>query len=61
MRGAQDELATVTVVKAHKLLAIGVDAAGLTPQLGVDHNGHHELLGTSGIHLVAHDILDLAD
>ena len=61
VRGAQDELATMTVVKAHKLLAIGVDAAGLTPQLGVDHDRHHKLLGTGGIHLVAHDVLDLAN
>ncbi len=61
VRGAQDELATVTVVKAHKLLAIGVDAAGLTPQLGVDHDRHHKLLGASGVHLVSHDILDLAN
>ena len=61
MRGAQDELAAVTVVKAHELLAIGIDTAGLTPQLGIDHNGHHELLGASSVHLVAHDVLDLAD
>ena len=61
VRGAQHELATMTVVKAHKLLAIGIDTAGLTPQLGIDHNGHHELLGAGGVHLVAHDVLDLAD
>ena len=59
--GAQHELATMTVVKAHKLLAIGIDTAGLTPQLGVDHNGHHELLSARSVHLVAHDILDLAN
>ena len=61
VRGTQDELATVTVVKAHKLLAIGVDAAGLTPQLGVDHDRHHKLLGAGSVHLVSHDILNLAD
>ena len=61
VRGAQDELATMTVVKAHKLLAIGVDAAGLAPQLGVDHDRHHKLLGASSVHLVAHDVLDLAN
>ena len=61
VRGAQDELATMTVVKAHKLLAIGIDTTGLTPQLGIDHDGHHELLGAGGVHLVAHDVLDLAD
>jgi hypothetical protein len=31
MRGAQHELAAVAVIKAHELLAIGVDAAGLAP------------------------------
>ena len=61
VRGAQDELATMTVVKAHKLLAIGVDAAGLAPQLGVDHDRHHKLLGAGSVHLVAHDVLDLTD
>ena len=61
VRGAQDELATMTVVKAHKLLAIGIDTAGLTPQLGIDHDRHHKLLGAGSIHLVAHDVLDLAD
>ena len=61
VRGAQHELATMTVVKAHKLLAIGIDTAGLTPQLGVDHNGHHKLLGAGGVHLVAHDVLNLAN
>ena len=61
VRGAQDELATMTVVKAHKLLTIGVDAAGLAPQLGVDHDRHHKLLGAGGVHLVAHDVLDLAN
>ena len=59
--GAQHELATMTVVKAHKLLAIGIDTAGFTPQLGVDHNGHHKLLGAGGVHLVAHDVLNLAN
>ena len=61
MRGAQHELATMTVVKAHKLLAIGIDTAGLTPQLGIDHDRHHKLLGAGGVHLVAHDVLNLAN
>ena len=61
VRGAQHKLAAMTVVKAHELLAIGIDAAGLTPQLRIDHNGHHELLGAGGVHLVAHDVLDLTN
>ena len=61
MRGAQHKLATMTVVKAHELLAIGIDTAGLTPQLSIDHNGHHKLLGAGGVHLVAHDVLDFAN
>ena len=59
--GAQDELALVAVVEADELLAIGVDAAALAPEVGVDHDRHHELLGAGGVHLVADDILDLAD
>ena len=61
VRGSENKLAAVAVIKAHKLLAIGVNATGLTPQLGVDHDRHHKLLGTGGIHLVAHDVLDLAN
>lgn len=61
VRGAEHELAAVAVIKAHELLAIGIDTAGLTPQLGIDHDGHHELLGAGSIHLVAHDVLDLAN
>ena len=61
VRGTQDKLTAMTVVKAHELLAIGIDAARLTPQLGIDHNGHHELLSAGGVHLVTHDVLDLAD
>ena len=61
VRGAQHKLATMTVVKAHELLAIGIDTTRLTPQLGIDHNGHHELLGAGSVHLVAHDVLDLTN
>jgi hypothetical protein len=61
VRGSEHKLAAVAVIKAHKLLAIGIDTAGLTPQLGIDHDGHHELLGAGSVHLVAHDVLDLAN
>ena len=61
VRGAEHELAAVAVIKAHELLTIGIDTAGLTPQLGIDHDGHHELLGTGSVHLVAHDVLDFAN
>ena len=61
MSRAKDELALVTVVKADELLAIGIDAAALAPQVRVDHDGHHELLGVMRVHLVANDVLDLAD
>ena len=61
VRGAEYELTAVAVIKAHEFLTVGIDTAGLTPQLGVDHDGHHELLGAGGIHLVAHDVLDLAN
>ena len=61
VRGTKHELASVAVIKAHELLAIGIDTAGLAPQLGIDHDGHHELLGAGSVHLVAHDVLDLAN
>ena len=61
VRGTEHELASVAVIKAHELLAISIDTAGLTPQLGIDHDGHHELLGAGSIHLVAHDVLDLTN
>ena len=61
VRGSEHKLAAVAVIKAHKLLAIGIDTAGLTPQLGIDHDGHHKLLGAGSVHLVAHDVLNLAD
>ena len=61
VRGTQDKLTAMTVIKAHELLAIGIDTAGFTPQLGVDHNGHHELLGARSVHLVADNVLNLAD
>ena len=59
VRGAQDKLALVAVVEADELLAVGVDAAALAPEVGVDHDGHHELLGARVVHLVSNDVLDL--
>ena len=61
VRGAENELAAVAVIKAHEFLAIGIDTAGLAPQLGIDHDRHHELLGAGSVHLVAHNVLDLAN
>ena len=60
MRGTEHELAVMTVGDAHELGAVRVVAAGLVPHLGIDHDGHEQFLGTRGVHLVADNILDLA-
>ena len=60
VRGTEDELALVSIGDAHELGAVHVVTAGLAPHLRVDHDGHEELLGAGGVHLVADDILDLA-
>ena len=59
VRRAQAELAVVTVGDAHELGAVVVPAARLVPELGGREDGEHELLGVDGVHLLAHDLLDL--
>ncbi|VWM24375.1 Uncharacterised protein [Collinsella intestinalis] len=60
MGGAENELALMTVGDTHELGAVHVVATGLAPHLGIDHDGHEQLLGAGGVHLIADDILDLA-
>ncbi len=50
----------MTVGDTHELGAVHVVATGLTPHLGIDHDGHEQLLGAGGVHLIADDVLDLA-
>ena len=59
MRRAQAELAIVTVGDAHELGAVVVPTTRLVPELGRREDGKHELLGVDGVHLLAHDLLDL--
>ncbi len=56
---AETELASVAVAQPHQLGAVVVPAAGLVPELGGLDCGHHHLLAADGIHLFAHDLLDL--
>ena len=60
VRGPEYELALVAIGDAHELGAIHVVATGVAPHIGIDHDGHEQLLGAGLVHLVAHDVLDLA-
>ena len=44
MRGSQNELALMTVVEANEFFSVRIDSSALTPEIGIDHNRHHELL-----------------
>ena len=59
--GAEDEVALVAVVQAHKLGAIRAVAARLLPKLGRGDDGDLDFLGADALHLVADDILDFLD
>ena len=59
--GAQDKLAVMAVLESYELFAVCVDAAALTPKLSIDHDGHHEFLGIMAVHLIANDVLNLAN
>ena len=47
--------------EAHELGAVVVPAARLLPDLGRLHDRHQHLLAADRVHLLAHDLLDLAD
>ena len=52
-------LALVPVLDAQHLLAIGVVAAGLAPEIGRLHGRHQQFDGAGAVLLLAHDLLDL--
>ncbi len=56
-----DEVAAMAILHAQQLRAHLVEAAGLLPQLGWLHDRHQQLDGAGAVHLVADDVLDLAD
>ncbi len=58
--GAERELVVVAVGDAHELGAVGVPAAALVPERGVGEDRGEHLLRVDGLHLVADDVLDLA-
>ena len=57
----QDEVAAMPVLHAQQFGAVVIPAAGFDPQLSRLDHGHQQLEGASGVHLFAHDPLDLAD
>ena len=57
---AHAEVALVPVAKAQQLRPEVVPAARLHPQLRGLHRGHEDLLGPRPVHLLADDVLDLA-
>ena len=58
--GAEEHRALVPVGEAQHLLAVVVVAAAFLPELGRLHCRHQDLLAAGGVHLLAHDLLDLA-
>ena len=58
--GSQTELSAVAVLDAPQLGSVGRPAAGFLPQFGGFQNAGLDLLGADGVHLFAHDVLDLA-
>ena len=61
VRGTQAELPAVAVLDAPQLGAVGRPAAGFLPELGGFEDARLDLLGADGVHLLAHDVLDLAE
>jgi hypothetical protein len=59
--GLQREVALVPVLEAQQLGAHLVPAAGLLPQLGRLHQRHQQFDRAGPVHLLADDVLDLAD
>mmetsp|Transcript_53733 Transcript_53733/g.126540 ORF Transcript_53733/g.126540 Transcript_53733/m.126540 type:complete len:357 (-) Transcript_53733:266-1336(-) len=60
-RRLHDEVASMAVLHAQQFRAHLVEAAGLLPQLGgLDHR-HQAFDGAGRVHLLADDLLDLAD
>ena len=60
MGRSETELATVAILQTHELGTVDVPASGLLPELGGLHGRHEHLLATDRVHLLAHDLLDLA-
>ena len=61
VRRPEAEVPAVAVLHAHHLISVGGPAAALLPELGGLQDGHHDLLAARGVHLLADDLLDLAD
>ena len=60
VRGSQAEVALMAILEAQQFGAELVPSAGFHPQLGGNDARHEDFQGAGTIHLLAHDILDLA-
>ena len=61
MRRSQAEVTAMAILDAHHLIAIGTPAAAFFPEFRRLQDWHHDFLATGCIHLLADDLLDLAD
>ncbi len=60
VRGAEDHVALAPVCEAEQGLAHRLLAAALLPEVGGLNRRHEDLLAAGAVHLLAHDLLDLA-
>ncbi len=60
VRRTEAELALMAVAQAQQLRAVLLPASGFLPQLGGLHDRHQQLQRAGAVHLLAHDVLHLA-
>ncbi len=60
VRGAESEAALTAVLERHQRWAVIGGAAALLPQLDRREHRHEDLLPAGAVHLLPHDLLDLA-
>ena len=59
MRGPKDDATSVAVIKIHEHRAIGFESAAALPQFARLNHRHVQFLGSSSVHLLSDDLLDL--
>ena len=61
VRGTEAELPVVAVLQAEQFRSVLIPAAGFLPQFRRLQRRHQDLLRAGSVHLLAHDLLDLAE